>query len=260
MMTDKPIKILLIDSNPEDVSQIKDTLDEPHSDQFDCIHIDRLSEGLESLVNHVFDVILLDLSFPGSNGFDTFTDIHRALPSIPIITMSRTQDDALATRVRREGAFDHLVKKNIDSDLLKRSVLAAVKQKHAENQLIRIPDAWERTFDALPDLIMILDSEHRIIRANKAMAETLGLTPEELIGQSCYHTVHGTEEPPHFCPHAKLMQDGLEHSIEVHEDHLGGDFLVSVTPIHDPDGTIRGSVHVARDITEIKRTEHILLE
>ena len=46
----------------------------------------------------------------------------------------------------------------------------------------------------------------------------------------------------------------------MHEDRLGGDLLVSVTPIYDTDGTIKGSVHVARDITQIKRTEHILLE
>lgn len=123
-----------------------------------------------------------------------------------------------------------------------------------------MPDAWERAFDAIPDLVMILDSGHRIIRANKAMAETVGLAPEELIGRSCYHAVHGTKKPPHFCPHTRLMADGLDHSVEVHEDYLGGNYLISVTPLYDPEGTLRGSVHVARDITEIKRTEHALLE
>jgi DNA-binding response OmpR family regulator len=109
-MTDKPIKILLIDNNPEDVSEIREKLAKSGTDQFECIHIDRLSEGLESLVNYVFDIILLDLSLPGGNGFDTFIDIHNASPDIPIITMSRIKDDDLATRVLREGADDHLVK------------------------------------------------------------------------------------------------------------------------------------------------------
>lgn len=259
-MTDKPIKILLIDNHHEDVLKIRETLDTSQTDQFECIHIDRLSEGLESLVNHVFDIIMIDLSLPGGNGFDTFIDIHQASPDIPFITMSRIKDDDLAARALREGADDHLFKGNIDGDSLKRSILNAMNRKQTKDQLLRIPDAWKRTFDAIPDLIMILDSEHRIIRANKAMAERVGLAREELIGRSCYHAVHGTEEPPHFCPHARLMADGLEHSVEVHEDYLGGDFIVSVTPLYDPDGTIRGSVHVARDITEIKSTEHTLLE
>jgi len=259
-MTDKPIKILLIDNNHEDVLKIRETLDTSQTDQFECIHIDRLSEGLESLVNHVFDIIMLDLSLPGGNGFDTFIDIHQESPDIPVITMSRIKDDDLAARALREGADDHLFKENIDGDSLKRSILNAMNHKQTKDHLLRIPDAWERTFDAIPDLIMILDSKHRIIRANKAMAERVGLAREELIGRSCFQAVHGTSKPPDFCPHARLMADGLEHSVEVHEDYLGGNFIVSVTPLYDPDGTIRGSVHVARDITEIKRTEHTLLE
>jgi PAS domain S-box-containing protein len=259
-MTEKPVRILVIDSNPEEAFAIKESLSTLHTDHFECIHIDSLSEGLESLISHVFDIILLDLSLPDDKGFETFLTLHRASPHIPVITMSRTRDDDLSARVRCEGAYDHLVKGGINSDLLRRSVLAAVKQKHAENHLIRIPDAWERTFDAIPDLIMILDNEHRIIRANKAMAEKLGLSAEKLIGRTCYHTVHGTEKPPLFCPHVRLMSDGSEHSVEVHEELLGGDFLVSVTPLYDPDGTLRGSIHIARDITEIKRTEHALLE
>lgn len=135
-----------------------------------------------------------------------------------------------------------------------------MNRKQIKDQLLRIPDAWERTFDAIPDLIMILDSEHRIVRANKAMAERVGLAREELIGRSCHHAVHGTEEPPHFCPHVRLLADGLEHIVEVHEDYLGGDFLVSASPLYDSNGTLIGSVHIARDITELKRIEHTLLE
>ncbi len=112
-MTDKPIKILLIDNNPEDVLKIREALDTSQTDQFECIHIDRLSEGLESLVYHVFDVIMLDLSLPGGNGFDTFIDIHQAAADIPVITLSRIKDDDLAARVLREGADDHLYKDDI---------------------------------------------------------------------------------------------------------------------------------------------------
>jgi PAS domain S-box-containing protein len=259
-MTDKPIKILLIDDNLEDVSKIRQTLDKSQTVQSECIHIDHLSEGLETLVNHVFDIIVLDLSLQGGNGLDTFTIIHQASPDIPVITMSRTKDDDLAKRALQEGADDHLFKGDIDSNFLEHSILKVMKRKHIKDQLLRIHDSWEQTFDAIPDLIMILDAEHRIIRANKALAEKIGYAPEQLIGRSCYHAIHKTGEPPLFCPHAQLLADELEHSAEVHEEYLGGDFLVSVTPLYGSDGTLIGSVHVARDITEVKRTEHALRE
>ncbi|HID30545.1 MAG TPA: PAS domain S-box protein [Desulfobacterales bacterium] len=117
-------------------------------------------------------------------------------------------------------------------------------------------DEWERTFDAVPDLIMILDNKHRIVRANRAIADRLGCTPRELVGRTCYEAIHRTQEPPHFCPHARLLADGLEHSGEP-GDRLKGHFLVSVTPLHNRDGTM-GSVHVSRDITARKRFEEAL--
>jgi PAS domain S-box-containing protein len=132
------------------------------------------------------------------------------------------------------------------------------ERKKIEAQIIRAKREWELTFDAVPDLIMIIDREHRILRANRATGERLGVKLDQLVGLNCYRAFHGTEEPPAFCPHRQLLANGFEHTAEVHEDRLGGDFLVSVSPLRDPDGTITGSVHVARDITERKRAEEAL--
>jgi PAS domain S-box-containing protein len=132
--------------------------------------------------------------------------------------------------------------------------------REAKAQISRAKEEWEITFDAFPDLIAILDRDHKILRVNKAMAEILGSRPEKLVGQTCYEVVHGTQAPPAFCPHARLMADGIAGSAEAREERLGGDFLISVTPIQDKGGTVVGSVHVARDITARKRMEKALEE
>ncbi|NOR15746.1 MAG: PAS domain S-box protein, partial [Candidatus Aminicenantes bacterium] len=118
----------------------------------------------------------------------------------------------------------------------------------------------ERSFDAAPNLIMILDTKHKILRANKAMAKRLGTSPKKLVGQNCYEIVHGTKSPPESCPHECLLKDGKEHSIDTYEERLEGDFLITVSPIYDSDQKIVGSVHVAHDITELKRSERALQE
>ena len=130
----------------------------------------------------------------------------------------------------------------------------------AEQELWKAKNDWERTFNSVPDLIAILDDKHRIVRANQAMAEALGSVPEKCVGLHCYRCVHGTNSPPDFCPHSKTLKDGQEHVEEVHEDHLGGDFLVSATPLVDEQGRNVGSVHVARDITVRKQMEKKLEE
>ena len=55
-----------------------------------------------------------------------------------------------------------------------------------------------------------------------------------------------------------MLKDGLEHTVEVHEDELGGDFIMSASPIHDEKNELIGCVHVSRDITGRKNAENDL--
>ena len=134
------------------------------------------------------------------------------------------------------------------------------RRKKAEEVAIQAAKNWEYTFDCIPDLIAILDTEYRIVRANRAMAARLGMEPENCVGLTCYHIVHGTDEPPFFCPYRQLLKNGVEKTTEVYEDYMGGHFLVSISPLYDSEGKIIGGIHVARDINERKQAEERLKE
>jgi PAS domain S-box-containing protein len=112
----------------------------------------------------------------------------------------------------------------------------------------RLEEAWQQTFDLLPDLIMILDDQQRVVRVNRALAEKVGRPPQELLGQLCYQLIHAADSPPFFCPHSQMLRDNRQCMAEVAEERLQGVFQVSVIPVHHDDGSLAGSVHVARDI------------
>ncbi|AAM04738.1 TPA: PAS domain S-box protein [Methanosarcina acetivorans] len=133
-------------------------------------------------------------------------------------------------------------------------------RKRAEKEAIQAAKNWEYTFDAVPDLIAIVDDKYRVIRANRAMKAKLGVTPEECTELTCYHVIHGTDSPPSFCPHRQFLNDGVEHTAEVCENRLGGYFVVSASPLHDSEGKLIGSIYVARDINERKKVEERLKE
>jgi two-component system cell cycle sensor histidine kinase/response regulator CckA len=133
-------------------------------------------------------------------------------------------------------------------------------RQQAQQELIRSKEDWERTFDAVPDLVALIDTEHRIIRANKALMDRLGLDASRVIGRRCHALVHGLSLPPEFCPHAKLIRDGREHRVDVVEPKLDGAFEVSCSPIRSPEGRLLGSVHIMRDITERRRAEEEIVK
>lgn len=119
-------------------------------------------------------------------------------------------------------------------------------------------DEWQLTFDAVPDLIAIIDKDHRIKRINKSIADSLGIKPEDAIGKFCYQLVHRTTAPPFFCPHNKLLSDGEPHSSDFYEETLKKYLNVTVIPCFDSEKNLISSIHIARDISEQLRNEQLL--
>jgi len=154
----------------------------------------------------------------------------------------------------KEGGYTDADREAVEA--LAPVMVEALMGKRGEEALVRAKNEWERTFNAVPDLIAIIDKNYRIVRVNRTMADALGTTPEELAGRFCHEIMHNSSGPPPFCPHARMLDDGRQHITEVHE--LGRDFLVSASPLTDEQGRLLGSVHVARDITARKMAEQAL--
>jgi len=117
---------------------------------------------------------------------------------------------------------------------------------------------WQNILNAIPDMIALLDEQHNIVWLNDTMVTTLGAENRECcIGKLCYELVHGTTEPPDYCPHSKFLKDKQVHCVEVYLDKLQADYLVTVAPIVT-DGNTLGSVHIARDISAFKKQQRAL--
>ena len=132
------------------------------------------------------------------------------------------------------------------------------EKERVEKAIEKAKREWERTFDTVPDMVAIIDRDHRIVRLNKPMAARLGLDVREAVGRVCYEVMHGTNAPPDFCPHRKLREDGKEHAAEFAEPRIGATFMLTASPIHNEKGDVIACAHVARDITERKLSEEAL--
>ncbi len=124
--------------------------------------------------------------------------------------------------------------------------------------ILRAKQEWEHTFDAVTDLIFIVDRDRTIIRANRAMADRCGLTAQELVGRKCYEVMHGAAFHPQYCTHDRLFESGEPQTSEFETEQLHGIFEAFASPIRNAEGHITASVHVARDVTEKRRSEKLL--
>ncbi len=132
----------------------------------------------------------------------------------------------------------------------------AAELEKRETALAASARIWQRTFDAVPDSIWLLDSGHRILRANRAACLLLDTQEEKLLGKHCFELVHSSDSPPQDCPHTLTMLTGETHSAE--QLVKGRTLLVTTAPLRDESGNLCGSVHLAKDITQRKEMEEAL--
>jgi PAS domain S-box-containing protein len=125
-------------------------------------------------------------------------------------------------------------------------------------QVTRAKREWQATFDAITDPVSIHDKDFRVIRANKAFAEHVGLKPEEIPLRKCYEMMHHTSYPLACCPHKMTLEDAKPHAEEVLDPRTGRTFGVSTFPYFTEEGEFIGSVHIAKDITEKREQEKLL--
>jgi PAS domain S-box-containing protein len=106
----------------------------------------------------------------------------------------------------------------------------------------------------MSELVIYQDLEHRVVLANRAAGESVGLAPEDLVGRYCYEIWHRRSLPCENCPVAKAWETGKLQENEMSSPD-GKYWLVRGYPVPGPDGAFSGAIEVTQDITERRRVE-----
>ncbi|MBN1664333.1 MAG: PAS domain S-box protein [Deltaproteobacteria bacterium] len=119
-------------------------------------------------------------------------------------------------------------------------------------------DLWQTTFNAITDVIMILDGNFRVKMLNQAAVGFFDLPEKEILGKTCFRLLHGTEEQPVGCPLDKMIETKAHQESEVFLENRGRWVRISVDPIVGNDGDITEIIHIMKDITDHKEKEALL--
>lgn len=137
------MNILLVEDNLAEARLLQELLKGAILKQFALTHVKRLREALEKLKENQFDVILLDLTLPDSEGLASLDSLIASASSLPIVVLTNTNDNELAIEAVRHGAQDYLVKRHVNQDSLVRSLRYAIERKQASEALREANEALE---------------------------------------------------------------------------------------------------------------------
>jgi len=137
-LTDKPVSILLIEDNPGDRRLIREMLAEAGNVAFDVQYADRLQAAMECLGQNGVEVILLDLGLPDSQGLETLRKVYAQASEMPIVVLTGLNDEMVGVQAINEGAQDYLIKGQVDTQLLRRTIRYAIERKQAEERERRL--------------------------------------------------------------------------------------------------------------------------
>ena len=134
-MDAESIKILLVEDNPGDARLIQEMLRGVPSPQIEWRHAGRLDRAIERLAEEDVDLVLLDLGLPDGHGLDTFISLQSACPHVPVIVLTGMADEQVGADAIGHGAQDYLVKGQVQTDLLLRTVRYAISRHRIAEEL-----------------------------------------------------------------------------------------------------------------------------
>ena len=182
-MEEDKIQVLLVEDNSTDALTVEDELAHAAGASFSVVHLERLSEALVRVAAQRFDVVLLDLSLPDSQGLDSFTQLHDAVAETPIVVLSGRADESLAIKAVQAGAQDYLVKGHMGEDVLARSIRYAIERRRADRTLAESEERYRLLIEQSPYGYMV-HCDGDIVFANKATLKIFGANRlEELLGR-----------------------------------------------------------------------------
>lgn len=111
-------------------------------------------EALAVLEKKPYDIIVLDVLMPKKSGIETFDEINRRFPKIPVIMHTGHAKVETAIQGMKKGAFDYVIKPIQLDELIKKIELANEYRNASAGHKVMLkkkPGLFSRWFQAKQD-------------------------------------------------------------------------------------------------------------
>lgn len=188
------IHILVIEDNPGDYLLVQEYLKHA-SPEFTIKRAETLSQGLELLHNDQPDAILLDLSLPDSNGLESVRIVQSKSHGAPVIVLTGFGNEQFGIDSLKMGAEDYLLKDDINSSLLIKTILYSLERSRVRIEMNRQDRLFRVIAENSLNVITLATAEGEIKYCTSSLKRVLGFEEEECIGLNEKDFVHPDDWP-----------------------------------------------------------------
>ena len=150
------------------------------------LEVEQCTTGKEALerVKSCPDLVILDVKLPDLSGYEVCRRIKTdpVTRSVPVLQISASFVSNESKVQALEGGADGYLTHPIDATVLVATVKSLLRLKQAELISRQSAQQWQSTVDALPEYLVLLDTENKVVRCNRAFVELSGKTFNEVIG------------------------------------------------------------------------------
>lgn len=255
------LKVILVEDNFKEAALFKKVLSEVRRIRFELTHTRRLDETLRLLEQDSFDVILLNLYLPDSQGLETVASVRVKALLTPIVVLTDCDDEELAANAIRSGAQDYLIKAQVNSPLLVRVLRYAIERTQLWQKLRESEERYALAVNAGKVGVWDWKLETNEIYLDASLKAILGYAEDEIENHldSCCALIHPDDrETIKAAVNAHL--EGLTPHVEIehrmfHKDGSIRWVLVRGTAIRDSTGKPYRVTGTDTDITDRKQAQ-----
>ncbi len=248
-------KILIVEDNMADSTLLIRYLKELTVCQMKYLLCETANKALSEGNKFDPDLAFVDYRLGSKSGIEVITNLKKRIPRTVFVLLTGVGGERAAVEAIRAGANDYLNKEDLSPTVLERVIRFAIKQKQAAAAIEKERLFFQTIVDGLTDLLAVIDLDLRVVRANKALADFLGVDRDELIGKHCCEVFHKSDEICSECFCHDIIS--LKKTIirESNDKRTNHDWIVTGIPLFDDNGEVSTIVHISKDITEWKKAE-----
>ncbi len=181
-MSQERLNILLIEHDPGFTRTVGEMIGQARDLTADVSTVPGLQEGFHAINNKHFDVVVLDVALPDGAGLANISLLKAEAPRLPIIAAGDADNETVAVEAVQAGAQDYLVKGQLTSGWLERSIRYAIERHRMDVTLMAAEQKYHSIFDHLIEGIFQTTPNGGYLLANMALARIYGYnTPQELM-------------------------------------------------------------------------------